>query len=292
MNLRPRAGEPLPAAVEADYHLCLSCNACRSACTVHMATCRLPPLELVRMAALGMLDDLLRAPQIWYCLQCNQCSNTCPMAVKPSTLVRALRREAIVSGAVSHDTLRLYEALRADFQRVRWHLIDQRVSGEALSGLVDDWRRWAATPVTGERDPIRINASSPDTEGGCAALATCLGFSPDLAACMTCGACATVCPVTHDLTVFDPVGIFRMANLGQHEELMRSPSLWLCLGCQSCTEACTQQVAGHLVIKGLQELSLRNERVPTNFRDRLWEIDHALYARFVVEVNALFAQTG
>jgi heterodisulfide reductase subunit C len=78
-----------------------------------------------------------------------------------------------------------------------------------------------------------------------------------------------------------------MVNLDRREELLRCPSLWLCLGCQACTEACTQQVAGHLVMRGLQELSIRRGMVPADFRARLWAIDRALLFRYLQEVDVL-----
>jgi len=284
-----RSGEPVPAAVEADYESCLSCNACRSVCTMHVATNRLPPLKLLRMAALGMVEPLLASVELWYCLQCNQCTATCPMSVKPSLLIRRLRSEALGRGLVSDETLVRFEQLEASFQRVRWHMIAQRAEGARLAQMADDWRRWSETPIEplAEALPLsRSGAEPPDDE-----LEACLGFSADFAACMTCGACTTACPVTHDRAVYDPVTFFRMVNLGAKEELLRSPSLWLCLGCQACTNACSQQVAGHLVMRGLQDLSQSRGLVPADVRAWLWSIDHALLPRYLQEVDVLF-QTG
>ena len=109
---------------------------------------------------------------------------------------------------------------------------------------------------------------------------------------MTCGACTSACPITHDRSVYDPVVFFRLLNLGRQDEILDSPSLWLCLECQACTDACTQQVPGHMVIRALQEMSMARGLAPTDMRRRLWAIEHALLPRYLDEVDALFASEG
>jgi len=65
-----------------------------------------------------------------------------------------------------------------------------------------------------------------------------------MSSCFTCGECSSSCPVAVERSAFDPRFIFRMVNLGLAEELLLSPSIWLCVQCGRCTEACSQLVDG------------------------------------------------
>lgn len=103
---------------------------------------------------------------------------------------------------------------------------------------------------------------------------------------MTCGACTTVCPITHDRAVFDPVRLFRLVNLGQEEAVLRSPALWLCLGCGRCTESCTQQVPGHRVIRVLQQQSIARGHAPPDMSAHLEAIDRLLLPAYLEAVRA------
>lgn len=268
---------------EANLFQCLSCNACRSRCSIHTATNRLRPLEVVRLASLGMLQRALVARELWYCLQCNRCTQMCPVTVKPSVLIRSLRREAIQRGLIDLHAIERYEAVCKGFQRARWHGIAQCISGTSPHAIAADYDRWAATPV--ESSAATIPLPVPSSTGLREALDSRLGFATDLSACMTCGECTSSCPVTHERAVYDPVWIFRMVNLGLTDELLRSPSLWMCLGCGACTQACAQGVRGHLVLRALQELAVERGVVPEDMSRRLWACEHALYPRFLAEVD-------
>ena len=68
-------------------------------------------------------------------------------------------------------------------------------------------------------------------------------------ACFTCSDC---CPIVSGNDVFDPQRIIRMTNLGLTDKLLSSPFIWLCLGCQRCADACSQNVSGHTIIRRLQ----------------------------------------
>lgn len=269
-----RPGEPLGAAVEAGYEPCLSCHGCRSVCPMQAATGRLTPLKTVRIAALGILDAVLRSKDIWYCRQCNRCATHCPASVRPSALIRRLRDQAVMMGYVDEVTIEGFELLQAKFQRARWHMVACLLRGESLKAA--DWRCMSEAPVPALADAVTLGESGR--------------LCWNLSACMTCGACTTVCPITQDGRVYDPVLLFRMVNLGQQELLLRSPSIWLCLGCERCTEACSQGIAGHLVIRELQDRSIAGAHAPPDMRDRLGEIDRILFPAMIEEIDRLFSQ--
>lgn len=238
------------------------------------ATSRLTPLKIVRMAALGILEPLLRSADIWYCLQCHRCATHCPSCVRPDALIRRLRDQAVMMGYVDEGMVERFESLQAEFQRARWHMVALLLRGESLEAA--DWHSVREAPIQALAEPVTLKPSGR--------------LAWNLSACMTCGACTTVCPITHDRAVFDPVLLLRMVNLGQQESLLRSPSIWLCLGCERCTEACSQGIAGHLVIRELQDRSIASEHAPPDMRARLEEIDRLLFPRYLERVRRIFSQ--
>lgn len=269
-------------ATGADIDLCWACGACDNGCPVNQATGRLHPQRLVRMAVYGMLDELLSLPDIWYCVRCKSCLQGCPNRVKPYDLIIYLQAEALRRGLVSIDLLEAYRKLIADFQRVRW-----RAVAHCFDHTLDDlshqtWYQWLRKPTSknvyrsvklerslGEA-ALRQNEMKQQSHG-----------------CLTCRECSSGCPITCDGGVFDPLRFIRMATLGLSEELLRSPAIWLCLECQRCTEACTQTVSGHGIIRRLQQQAIENGIVDRDFPARLLAADRIIYPQFLGEIDAL-----
>ena len=280
-------GEDLWRQISAQNTFCLSCNACRADCAVHSATGRLQPLKLVRLANLGLIDELLLQPETWYCLQCNHCSSVCPMEIKPAALIRQLRQEALTRGVVGLERLSQYEALCARFHRARWHMAARARQVQDPAAFAEKWQEWADQPI--ERSTATI-AAGPDAARRAQQLCEAAeeGLSAGLSACMTCRECTTACPLADDPALFDPARLLRMAHLGLDDELLGSPAIWLCLGCQRCSQACTQNIKGHRVIQKLQRLAIERDLTPGDMHERLWEYERALYPRFLRAVDVLF----
>ena len=59
--------------------------------------------------------------------------------------------------------------------------------------------------------------------------------------CFTCGTCAGGCPAT-GLEGMDPRKFVRMVDLGMDQEIMTTPWVWMCTGCQRCLYACPMKV--------------------------------------------------
>ncbi len=78
--------------------------------------------------------------------------------------------------------------------------------------------------------------------------------------CLTCGSCASACPVS-GVDGFDPRKAVRMAVLGLDEQLVASQWPWKCTLCGKCEEACPMNVEIVALlhrVRGLRERS----RVP------------------------------
>lgn len=283
MNAPLRAPDPTWEALLAAAAGCLSCHTCRLECAIHVPTGQLPPVRFVRLVGAGLHDELARLPSVWACLQCNRCAAACPRGVEPVALARHLRQHAVASGLVPPDTLNRYEALLAEFHRVRWHLVEACARGADPEAFASDWSRWAATPVPPPA-PIR---GAPAPRGSRAEIDGWIGYPSGLAACATCRECTTSCPVAVDPTVFDPVAVFRLLNLGRLDDLLVSPTPWLCLGCSACTAACAQGVPGRLVLAAVQDLAIARGAVPADFRERLWAFERVTHQGFLAQIRDL-----
>ena len=108
-----------------------------------------------------------------------------------------------------------------------------------------------------------------------------------VADCFTCGECSSACPVSGERGAFDPRFIFRMVNLGLQDELLQSPSIWLCLECGRCTDACMQKVDGCRMIASLRELAVHEGAVDADFALRVRDAQKQVYVRWVDAVDKL-----
>jgi heterodisulfide reductase subunit C len=83
-----------------------------------------------------------------------------------------------------------------------------------------------------------------------------------------------------------------MVNLGLSRTLAASPSLWICIGCRRCTDACSQRVKGHQLIKDLREAAIRSGAVDRFFRFRLEKANRMIYTRLLAEIDRLMGFDG
>jgi heterodisulfide reductase subunit C len=88
--------------------------------------------------------------------------------------------------------------------------------------------------------------------------------------------------------VFDPRFIFRMAHLGLVDELLQSPSIWLCLACGRCTDVCSQQVDGCGIVRRLQDVSIQEAKTVEGFQWRWQRAQKTIYTGLVKQIDTLF----
>jgi heterodisulfide reductase subunit C len=143
----PKLGKAIESANQAKMNLCWTCHSCNTECPINIATNRLQPLKIVHMANLGLLDQLVSLPEIWYCLSCNRCNTICPMTVKPAAVIGYLREQVARRKLVSYDTLCRFRDLFARFQQVRWHMASRCLNGRITAVTASPWYQWLETPV-------------------------------------------------------------------------------------------------------------------------------------------------
>lgn len=267
---------------KADVTLCWTCGTCDAECPINDATNRLSPRKIVRMAAIGLIDEMVKMPEIWYCMACNRCAQTCPTLVTPLRIISRIREEAVKQGVVSGGVVAEYRKFFSAFQRVRWHVVDRCFDGELTELTATQWDDWLNTPIASEKSVI----SGDLILKGRNDLGEMLSGAETLT-CFTCSECTNACPLKSERAAFDPLWITRMANLGLTEELLRSPAIWLCIQCGQCTASCSQSVKVHALIQGLRELAMEDGIVDSGFQRRLNRANRVVYPRFLDEVDRI-----
>ncbi len=87
-------------------------------------------------------------------------------------------------------------------------------------------------------------------------------LSPDFLqnACMTCGYCASACPVS-GVDEFDPRRLVRMVNLGLDREVVDARWPWICTMCGRCEAECPMEVGISELVRSIRGRRER-DRVP------------------------------
>lgn len=263
----------------AESNLCWTCGSCDSECPVNLATNRLRPRKIVRLAYMGLMDELLELKDIWYCLSCQRCYGVCPNGVRPAEVIRFAREESLRRQIVKWDMVQRYKKLFGRFQRVRWHAAVSCING-GLDGISEQqWHEWMDTPVSQQETRITSRVSAEWSE-----------YFPQNAnsnstLCLTCSECSNCCPVFYERSIFDPQAIIRMVNLGLTEELLQSPSIWLCIECGTCSKACTQTVKGREIIARLRQMAIDGGYVSPQLPYQLKKVEKLIYPKLLDEID-------
>ena len=271
----------IQTSTQADSNLCWACASCDNECPINIATSRLSPRKIVRLANYGLLDDLLGEPEIWYCLTCYRCLEVCPNGVKPAEVIRYVREESLRRQIVKCDRLQSYKRLFGRFQRVRWQATVRCINGGLDSVSKEQWSKWLDTPIELTRTKITPKGVGDRTVNFRQA-------APDsnITLCLTCSECTNCCPVFYERSVFDPQALIRMVNLGLTEELLSSPSIWLCISCGRCSQACTQTVKVGDIIARLRRMAIDGGYVSPQLPYRLKKAEKLIYPRLLDEIDA------
>lgn len=80
-----------------DVHACYQCGRCSSGCPISDFF-DLKVMEVVRLAAYGMEDILLKSNTIWLCAACETCATRCPNDIEIASLMDVLRSLALKKG--------------------------------------------------------------------------------------------------------------------------------------------------------------------------------------------------
>jgi heterodisulfide reductase subunit C len=78
---------------------CIQCGTCSGTCPVRFAM-DYSPMQIIRMAQLGMKETLFNANTIWICATCYSCTDRCPRGIDIGDTMRVLRNLSIQEGII------------------------------------------------------------------------------------------------------------------------------------------------------------------------------------------------
>lgn len=79
-------------------YACFSCGTCTAGCPVHEFFPEYSPRKLAKMVKLGMKQEVLSSPYIWYCVTCHNCEQQCPQNVGFFNILNVLKNMAAKEG--------------------------------------------------------------------------------------------------------------------------------------------------------------------------------------------------
>ncbi|MGQ9583953.1 MAG: 4Fe-4S dicluster domain-containing protein [Anaerolineae bacterium] len=89
-----------------DLLACYQCGKCAAGCPVAFAMDLLPS-QVIRLAQLGCIEELLETETIWLCAACQTCYTRCPKGVDLSRIMEALRELALKARGDHLDVARV-----------------------------------------------------------------------------------------------------------------------------------------------------------------------------------------
>jgi heterodisulfide reductase subunit D len=85
----------------------------------------------------------------------------------------------------------------------------------------------------------------------------------DPSMCYQCNRCSSSCPTGTAMSL-SPSKMMRLAQLGMKERLIKDPSIWRCLGCDSCTKHCPYQVSTRKLVELMRQASVQDHWLAGN----------------------------
>lgn len=91
--------------------------------------------------------------------------------------------------------------------------------------------------------------------------------------CFACGTCAAGCPITDIDEKYNSRTIIRQILFGMRQEVLSSPTIWLCLICYRCYTRCPQKVNFTDIMRILRYLAVKGHHVSQETQSRVSELD-------------------
>jgi len=78
----------------AEVNACFSCGGCRAGCPLADDDATFPR-RVIRLAQVGLKDELVASKELWTCYHCGMCTDRCPQEADPAEFMATARRYAI-----------------------------------------------------------------------------------------------------------------------------------------------------------------------------------------------------
>ncbi|MGD2200321.1 MAG: 4Fe-4S dicluster domain-containing protein [Candidatus Bathyarchaeota archaeon] len=92
---------------------CFQCGVCTASCPVREFEQTFSPRRIMKLAKLGLKDEVLSSDFIWLCSMCFVCQERCPQDVRPPEVMTVLRNMAAKEGLAPQNLVKLREVLSA-----------------------------------------------------------------------------------------------------------------------------------------------------------------------------------
>lgn len=99
IKANPEFEAQLAAAGGADVKMCFQCGTCTAGCPSGRRT-SYRVRKLMRMAQLGLKEEIVNSDELWECSTCYTCVERCPRQVPIVDVVVALRNIAVAEGHI------------------------------------------------------------------------------------------------------------------------------------------------------------------------------------------------
>ena len=79
---------------------CFQCGTCTSDCPIARFSDTYRPRQIIRMAQIGLREQVLSSDSLWLCASCFTCTDRCPQDVEVASVIRILRNAAVEKGYI------------------------------------------------------------------------------------------------------------------------------------------------------------------------------------------------
>jgi heterodisulfide reductase subunit C len=77
----------------------------------------------------------------------------------------------------------------------------------------------------------------------------------DVSSCYQCQKCTAGCPVVEFMDL-SPSAVHRLIQYGRKDDLLRSATIWLCVGCETCGQRCPNDIYTSKVFDILKQMAV------------------------------------
>ena len=106
---------------------CFTCGTCTASCPVAEVHEEYDPRKIIRMAILGMREQVLSSDVLWMCSRCYTCHALCPQNVKFTDVISILRDMAIKEGYIPKERQEQAKELDKKIQDLRCKIISNKL---------------------------------------------------------------------------------------------------------------------------------------------------------------------
>lgn len=103
--------------------------------------------------------------------------------------------------------------------------------------------------------------------------------------CFQCGTCTADCPIARFSDFYRPRKLIRMIQLGLKNKLLLNDVIWLCSTCFTCIDHCPQNVGIADIIRALQNLTVKEGKMPVVYKELASNILKTGYAYVIPELR-------